>query len=301
MSVNGQGFTADESQDLELPGVHRAANEASLRGQLRYVRLSALRLSALLVAAVAGAVHIVGVTLDVLGAVMLAGFAAAAFAEFALIWFQPERDWYAGRAVAESVKTLAWRFAVQGEPFGPSIDLEAAKGLLRERTRAVVARGRDRVRLEVGEAVTTAAMVSLRRQPFETRRASYVAFRTRAQWRWYADKAHFNEVRATRWRFGLLGGELLAVVLSAVAVGRDRPADFAGIAAAVVASAAAWLGLKQYSQLTSAYRAAAAELGIQADGLLSVGEPDWPQAVADSEEAISREHTMWLASRGEAL
>ena len=89
------------------------------------------------------------------------------------------------------------------------------------------------------------------------------------------------------------------MVIAAIALGRNEPLDFAGIIAAMVASGAAWLALKQYSQLTSAYRVAAGELAIQADVLNTVNEAEWPQAVADAEEAISREHTMWLASRGE--
>ena len=91
-------------RSIELPGIHDAANDASSRGQVNYVRLSALRFGSLLVAAIAGAAGVAIGSFDVSGLVLLLAFVLAALAEAALIRFQPERDWYAGRAIAESTK-----------------------------------------------------------------------------------------------------------------------------------------------------------------------------------------------------
>lgn len=286
-------------EGIAMPGVHDAASDASGRGQRHYVRLSALRLVSLLVGAIAGAAGWALGNFDASGLVLLVAFSLAALAEIALIRFQPERDWYAGRAIAESTKTLAWRFAVQGEPFGPSLDVTAAEALLRTRVGEVLRRGKDRITVGPGEAVTTGSMIDLRQQSFEDRRRAYLKYRTEEQRAWYSSNATMNQRRATTWRYGLLLGEMVAVVIAAIALGRNERLDFAGIIAAMVASGAAWLALKQYSQLTSAYRVAAVELAIQADVLNTANEAEWPQAVADAEEAISREHTMWLASRGE--
>jgi SMODS and SLOG-associating 2TM effector domain 3/SMODS and SLOG-associating 2TM effector domain 1 len=285
--------------EMALPGVHDAANAVSQSGQKRYVVLSAVRLWALLIAALAGAVSLAVRSVDFSGLVLLVAFVVAMVAELALIRLQPERDWYAGRAVAESTKTLAWRFGVQANPFGPALDATAAETLLRERMAQVLLRGRDRITIGPGEAIVTDSMMELRRSPFEERRRVYLFHRTENQRNWYSSNASRNERSATRWRFGLLFGEVIAVVMAALAFGREEPADFAGLTAAVVASGAAWISLRQYSQLTSAYRIAAGELALQASALQSVDERNWPQAVADAEEAISREHTMWLASRGE--
>lgn len=92
--------------------------------------------------------------------------------------------------------------------------------------------------------------------------ASYLRYRTEDQRSWYSTKAKRNAVRATQWRYVLLTGELLAVVAAALAFSRDEPLDFAVMAAAFVAGSAAWLAIKQHSQLTSAYRIAAGELAI---------------------------------------
>lgn len=284
---------------IKLPGIHDAASEASGRGQARYLQLSAMRLVALLLATLAAAIGIAIGGFDVSGVVLLVAFGAAAVGELALILFQPERDWYAGRAVAESAKTLAWRFAVQGEPFGPSITDAEADALLRTRVAEVLQRGKDRINVGPGDAVLTDSMLKLRGATFPERKSAYLAHRTEEQRSWYWSNARKNENRATAWRYALLLGEILAIIAAAISLGRDEPFDFAGIVAAFVAGGAAWLAIKQHSQLTSAYRVAAGELAIQADILRGVAAEDWPQAVADAEEAISREHTMWLATRGE--
>ena len=65
----------------------------------------------------------------------------------------------------------------------------------------------------------------------------------------------------------------------------------------MITAGTAWVAVKQFSPLASAYAVATKELGIQASRLLTVDEKDWPLLAADAEEAISREHTTWLASR----
>lgn len=285
--------------EIELPLVYSSSDAASTGAQREYLALSGIRLWALIAAALSGALGFVSLDFDILGLTMLIAFVAAAASEFALLARQPERTWYSGRAVAESAKTLVWRFAVRGEPFGPDLNATEAEDLLRLRLDEVLKKGKDRMTIGLGDVVASPSMRKLRDESFETRRARYLAERTGSQRKWYADKAKWNETRATRWRYGLLIGEIVAVVAAAIAFGKTWQFDFAGIIAALAAGGAAWLSLKQHSQLTSAYRVAAAELGIQHSVLESIPESDWSQAVADAEEAISREHTMWLASRGE--
>ena len=54
---------------------------------------------------------------DIAAWIILFGFISAFGCELALLILQPERTWYEGRAVAESVKTLAWRYSVCADPF----------------------------------------------------------------------------------------------------------------------------------------------------------------------------------------
>lgn len=283
---------------MELPAIYTAADKASRVGQSAYLRLSGLRLSSLLAASLVGVLGFAFPDLLLLRWLVLALFLVAVCSELLLVANQPERDWYSGRAIAESVKTLAWRYAVGGDPFKVEMSESEASDLLRERIRAVVDKGKDRLDLGLEPAVATNPMSKLRKSPLAVRRDTYVSQRTKNQRAWYSAKAEWNAKRANWGRGMLVAGEVGAIAAVAVTINTDWVYAIAGAMAGLLASVAAWISIKQYSQLTSAYRIASTELALQEQVLEAVSEEGWPEAVGNAEEAISREHTMWLASRG---
>ena len=73
-------------------------------------------------------------------------------------------------------------------------------------------------------------------------------------------------------------------------------AIFAG---AMVAAMTAWLQTKQHRTLATAYTVTALELAsVRSRIVHQASEEDWATFVSDAEEAFSREHTLWKASRG---
>lgn len=116
---------------MDLPGVHDAANAASAKGQSSYLVLSGTRLVSVLVAALASALSAAFPLVPAFSWIVLLCFVAAALSELALIILQPERAWYAGRAIAESAKTLAWRFAVGGAAI-PNFSFPGGSGVASE-------------------------------------------------------------------------------------------------------------------------------------------------------------------------
>lgn len=285
--------------EFQMPSIHDAASDASMRAQNTYLRWSRTRLISLVAAAGCAAASSIETDINIAGFLVVCAFLIAGVSEIVLLVTQPERDWYSGRAIAESVKTLVWRFSVGGEPFSTALNIAHAENLLLERVREVLTKGGDKLDLSPGPAVVTDGMRLLRGSPLDVRRKSYLKLRTEDQQSWYSAKAKSNAVRAKYGRIALLIGEFLAFGAAGFALYADLKFDFAGIVAALVASLAAWIAIKQYSQITSAYRIAAAELAIQQTTLATIDSQKWAQAVADAEEAISREHTMWLASRGQ--
>lgn len=283
---------------MDLPGIHAAANLASERGQRQYLALSGIRLGALMAAAALGALSFVRDTWPGIGWLIVIAFVAAFASEVILIAEQPERDWYAGRAIAESTKTLAWRYAVGAAPFSSNLSQSEADKLLNSRIAEVVSTAKDRLDLHGKQPTITASMKALRSAQLEVRRSVYIQNRTREQQQWYSNKGKLNARRASIGRWAMVLCEILAITAAVAAVGSDLLVDLAGILAAFVASLAAWVATKQFSQLASAYRVAAVELALQEDVLTRVSVEEWTNAVANAEEAISREHTMWLASRG---
>ena len=285
----------------DLPGFFRDADKASLNGQNATVRWNAVRLVGLLAGAVGGALSWRLGEIELWGLLALLGFAVALVAEVILLVTQPQRDWYAGRALAESAKTLAWRFAVKADPFFEGLSPSDLRRIMRDRLAEVADKGKDRIRLSSDQLVVTPTMEAVRALPFLERRRIYIDDRIRDQRNWYASKADRCKRLGLTLQSALIAGEVTAIVAAAVRAFGILSIDLSGIFAAVVASGAAWFGLRQYSSLASAYSVAAAELNLTIAQLEDVEESDWAVVVADAEEAISREHTMWLASRTGAI
>jgi hypothetical protein len=286
--------------DSALPGLFHAADRASLAAQHRFLVASRLRLGLLVVAAVAGAVPSGDTSTndEIAGIATVVVLVGAILVEVWLQTTRPERTWYDGRALAESAKTSAWRYAVGGAPFQAALDVATAD---RQLTAQLTALLRDAPASAIGPptgGAITAAMRALRDGDLELRRSAYLRERIDEQTGWYARKAREHEVSAGRWRMALLAVETAGVL---AALGRATgfiEFDLAGIVAALGAAFVAWLSLKQHESLARAYSYAANELALAAIRLQAVrDEAEWSVEVDNAEEAISREHTMWRASR----
>ena len=114
---------------------------AAQSAQRWYLRLSACRLWALVaVAALAASVSLI----DQWSAyIALVPIGVALFAEIILMARRVERRWYQARAVAESAKTLTWRYQVGGRPLGLRMTDGEADAELIARLRALLAEFRD--------------------------------------------------------------------------------------------------------------------------------------------------------------
>ncbi|MFC6088030.1 hypothetical protein [Saccharothrix lopnurensis] len=73
--------------------------------------------------------------------------------------------------------------------------------------------------------------------------------------------------------------------------------DLSGVMAAAVAGGAAWLGPRRHSGLATTYGKAAADLVLVHDHLRDVDEDEWPAAVAQAEDVMTDERTLWLHTR----
>lgn len=288
-------------KDPEYPALYQAADHASLSGQHLSVRLRAAQLLLIITAALLGAIpFVVG---GLLWGALLAGiaFAMAGLIEATMLTVQPDKAWYQGRAVAESVKSLAWRYAVGGRPFaetGP--DGDPADALLAERIQQVLADFETFriIPLKDAKHEITEWMSRLRASGLADRKAAYQRDRIDDQRTWYSSRARWNQGRSVAWSFGLLSVQTLGVV-GAVLKGTGKlDFDLLGLMAAIAAAVVAWLQIKQHSALSQSYAHAAHELSaIQTLVPTIHSEADWARFVDSAETAISREHTAWRAKR----
>ena len=256
-------------------------------------------LVATVLAAVGGAISI-GDGPDWAAVVALVAFVFALVLRVGVVVKQPERAWYEARAGAESVKTLAWQFAVGGAPFPISSgDTDAAQRQLVARLTELFEFHADiRTAPDPDGQQVTAWMTDVRAMPPRGRRELYESERIADQINWYAAKSRQNAKRATQWSICVIGFQALGIVFAALRVVGAVDVDLLGIAAAAAAAAAAWLEVKDHSTLAEAYATTAHELGLVRAALpVSFDEDQWASYVSDAETAISREHTQWLARR----
>lgn len=287
--------------DEDLPALFKAADRSSLEGQRFFRRGTVAILSGAVAAAVCGAI----------GGPWPAGVAAFAFivslvVQTELARRRPEEEWYDGRAVAESVKSLAWQYAVAGGRYG--VDSFSSVG---EGDVALVAELRELLadvgvaRLSSGggsEGQITEAMRSLRGESLESRKEVYLRDRLGDQRTWYGSKAETNRDRRRDWLRVVLVTELAGGIGAILAVLGILTFDVLGVFAAVLAAAIAWLQLSNHGFLEAAYGVAAHDLSLaEIEGRAIERESDWAEFVADAEQAISREHRLWRAARGQFL
>lgn len=288
--------------DVDLPALFKAADKSALDGQKSAVRRTAAYLSLLVLAALGGAVSWTANdgAVSVGGLLSVLAFTASLFIGFTIVHSRPEERWYRGRAAAESVKTLAWRYAVGGDPF--LVSAPDAEALFTRRLSDLIEALHDLGLPAVeGTHQITTGMRDIRAAALDERRAAYLRGRIDDQCLWYTQKARVNDRRGRAW--AIASGSL---ILGGLVVGLARTftlleTDLLGLMAAAAAAAAAWAQLRQHRTLASSYGLAAQELGLTR-ALIErvVAEQEWSRAVSDAEDAISREHTTWLARRSRA-
>ena len=191
-----------------FPALYRSADDASINSQLWYLRWFRVNLGLLVVGALAGSISLsdVGQRRIVQGAAAICFFLALA-TTMLLANRRWERVWYAGRAVAESVKSLTWKFMMGANPFPVTQSQAEAveeftqtlEELLREnRHLAAALSGED----ASGEQVTP-HMTRMREAAVGVLRDVYFAQRVDDQQAWYASSSAMNRNYRNTW-FALL-------------------------------------------------------------------------------------------------
>ena len=284
------------AENPDFPAVFKLAEKASLTGQTTVVRGTFIYYIALLTSAAGGLGDLFILQLNVSALATVMGFGTALACSTYLANRKPEEEWYKGRAAAESVKTLSWRFAMRAPPFRQD---NGAVALLVVRTGEVLSLLESLALSSTSDTTqVTTWMKETRSTSLDERRRVYRKLRVQDQADWYSRKSRLNNQRGQQWFWG----SLLFTVLGLLG-GLGRLLDFFSVdilslCATAAAATSAWTQLRQHRTLATAYAVASQELGMaQATLDTAEGEDAWLQAVSDTEEAMSREHTTWLAQR----
>lgn len=281
----------------DFPALYRSADSLSLTSQNHFFRVLKGHLVLLVLAAILSVVNIPHWSV---AALQLLALLLALFCSIYLFGVRPDRYWYAGRAVAESIKTITWRFVCRAEPFQETDAISRSKFQLK--LKQIIEQNRD-----VAGALTnhldapqiSNSMNRIRGLSLDERKETYAKCRIADQHTWYAKKANLNRRTANRFFSALILINVLAIV---GAILRIRflevpfwPTDVFVAGSACVLS---WIQAKRFSELAASYALTAHEIGIiKENSLQSQTEEDFSLFVGDAENAFSREHTQWVARK----
>jgi hypothetical protein len=282
----------------DFPALYRSADELSLRSQRQFLWVLGAQLILLVVAAALSVINLPHWCFAAAQAAVLLGSLGCSIFLFAK---RPDRYWYAARAVAESIKTLTWRFVSRAEPFDSDDDL-AMRLELGRKLKAVVDQNQEVARLltqYLAGAQITPAMAAMRSAPLEHRKATYAQARVSDQLEWYARKAAANRSLSEKFFLALIAVNGIAVLLALLRIRfADAPYWPTDVFIATAGSLLTWMQAKRFSELAASYALAAHEISLINDQAML---PDTPHAfssfVGDAENAFSREHTQWVARK----
>lgn len=284
-------------EEQDFPALYRSADKLSLDSQKHFFRILKIHLVVLVTAAVLSAINITDKWVYVF---QLLALIAALGCSVYLWGVRPDRYWYAGRAVAESVKTITWRYVSRAEPF--QTEDERAKNDFKQSLKMIFEQNQDvcsKLIDYANQEQFTDMMQKMRSSPLDNRKKNYCEKRIRDQRDWYAKKAVFNKKRANLFFWCLIIANFIGVVLAILKVAEINPIYLpVDVIITLAASLLSWIQAKRFTELSASYALTAHEIGFINEKLATIdSEDDFSKFVGDAENAFSREHTQWAARR----
>jgi hypothetical protein len=281
--------------EQHLPGLWQAAEDISARGQREYRRLIGGSLLLLVLAAIGGMID-----RPWAGWISAGAFAASTVTATLWVMRQAENDWYDGRAAAESAKSLAFKYAVGGEPFeitnaDAPAEFDATLDALVKELRHLGSEVRA-----PATAPDLSELDHVRSLGLDTRQEMYRSQRVEEQRDWYARRAGEHRRAGHAWQALMIALNLAGIAGASLKGAGVIDFDLLSLFATMAAAVAAWLTGVDHLRIARAYDFAAIELDSVLARLNAMRtEAKWATFVADAEQTMSREHTMWQARRRE--
>lgn len=291
----------NQFSESNYPGLYQAADSASMSAQKKYKVLMAIDLTLMILAAglaIYNFQQIEGrfLVYSVSGVFLLFGLIIT----IVLRTKKYEDIWYQGRALAESCKTLTWRYVTSSESFENS---ETADEKFIERlndlSKEFKELNKELNAKILSSPIITKKMVDIRNLNLLERKQFYIENRINDQKTWYSNEAETNKKRYSLWFCLIIISQVLAII-SVVYLIKFPSSNWnlVGLFTTISSAVISWLQIKQHQELKQAYTTAAQELNfIQASAGQVTTDDELSEFVLDSENAISREHTLWLAQK----
>lgn len=283
---------------FDFPAIYQEADSISNKTQKCYLLVLKLYLTILIVASILftyfNNVWEVKIVNAILSLIILA-------LSFVFFFYDFQGIWYNARAVAESIKTSCWRFAIKAEPY--NVEDEQADELLLNTMKHIVDMNHDFQKhitacFSCNEELPD-SLTKIRLLPVEKRRDFYHNYRVLDQRNWYKNKSEYNNKKSKLF-FALL--VLLSLVISIFlffSLSETNSFNYpVEILLSLLSIIFTWVQTKKYKELNKSYALASYEIGfISSQKNKITSEEQLSKYVDNSENAFSREHTQWIARK----
>lgn len=288
----------------DFPGLHQAADHASVKAQKYYLIIIGLDLVFMILGALLAVYNFESTSAKLIIYIISGLFLLTSLILTIVLKSKAYEDtWYQGRALAESIKTLTWRYCTCSELFEKTHSKEAVNNIFIGRIRELANEFKElNKNLDaniLSRSIISNRMESLRDLTTSERKSIYLNERIADQKKWYSNKATFNKRKYDFWFWVIVIAQFLSLI-TIVSLIKDPSLNWnlVGLFTTIATAAISWLQLKQHQELKQAYTTAAQELNfIEASSNSIHTENELSKFVLDSENAISREHTLWLAQK----
>jgi hypothetical protein len=291
-------------KDKDFPNYFRAGDKASIIAQSTYVNYVKWDLICMVIAATLTIYNCQEensrVIIYVISGILLL---IATILSLVIKSKKYEDTWYRGRALAESCKTLTWRYVTCSEYFEHTLKTSEARKRFIQRITELKNEFSDlnnELSAElIALPVITDEMKRVREFSLEDRKKYYLDHRIENQINWYKSKADQNKNRYEGWFWAVIIAQILALISVGFLVKYPNSNfNFVGLFSTLSACFFSWLQLKKYQENKEAYTTATSELNLIKQEAEDINTNEtFSIFVLDSENAMSREHTMWLAQK----
>lgn len=283
----------------KYPTIFEKADSKSLSAQKNFINLNKGILGLLVISTFLSSIKTDEKWIAVISSLLLV---ISLILTILIIFFKPEKTWYDGRAIAESAKSLTWKFITGTKPFSFKLKSIDAEEKLIKNLKQIIGQKKEFFQLigeEFGEGdQITQSMVDLRKLNLKDKIELYSSKRLEVQRKWYYNKSKENRKNKNLSFGAIITFQVLAIV--SLVLDYFGLIDFmtTPLMACLASSFIAWLQLKRFQELTESYGITATELNLIKSKVRHIkDESDFENFVDDAETAISREHTLWLARR----
>lgn len=284
---------------IDYPQLYRAADNLSIKYQKIHFGLLATYLLSLIVGAI---ISMCGNSV-LTNSISLVLFLLSATLYVISKILNPLDLWYNGRAVAESVKSMTWKWMMMAEPYPyktpgtASMDLQKdLQSLLKQNDTLFKHYQNDE---DDNFYSISDKMREIRNATTREKLTFYNKNRVHNQLKWYRKKSRIFRNMHIVFSIVVILCYIIIIILMIINIINPKIQLPIELISAIVAALISWTESKKYDELSCAYSLAVNDISIINNHLLEgqVGDNEVSEYVINSENAFSREHTQWIARK----